>query len=86
MIFSVLIVNLLVSVSACMALPDSEEIRNHISQMQYTPKEEELTPDTLVMDVTSISPSSITREEAEEDIDHLFYLLENGYSGYVSDG
>jgi len=66
----------------CSALPDNNEIVNYISHIQYVPFEEDLTPEVLVMESNPIKPTHLTMEEAEKDVERLFYLLKNGYSGY----
>lgn len=59
-----------------------EEVECMVSQMQYIPSEETLPFDALEMKMNFNKPLFITRSDAREDVERLFYLLENGYAGY----
>ena len=50
--------------------------------LQYVPDEEELPYEALVMEPDPNMPPFISVEKAAEDVERLFYLLNNGYSGY----
>jgi len=60
----------------------SEQVKYTVSQMQYTPSKEELPYNILEMDMRFIQPWFMTPNDAKEDVERLFYLLENGYAGY----
>jgi len=62
------------------ALP--EEVEDTVSLMQHVPDEEGLPYEALEMELEPKKPPYISREKAVEDIERLFYLLKNGYSGY----
>ncbi len=57
------------------------EAREFVEGMQYLP-EDELPPEEMAMEVNARARSSVSREEAAEDVDYLFYLLSHGYCGY----
>ena len=59
-----------------------EEVEDAVSRLQYVPGEEALPYDALEMELDPRMPPFISAEEAAEDVERLFYLLENGYSGY----
>jgi hypothetical protein len=59
-----------------------EEVEDVVSEMQHEAGEEELPFDALEMDVKSREPLFLTGKAARDDVERLFYLLENGYSGY----
>ena len=50
--------------------------------MQHEASEEELPFDALEMDVKFREPLFLTPKAARDDVERLFYLLENGYYGY----
>ncbi|MFQ5820471.1 MAG: S41 family peptidase [Candidatus Heimdallarchaeota archaeon] len=54
----------------------------YITQLQYIPENDELPKETLRMEIDPKPPSSISAEEAAEDVEHLFYLFSHGYCGY----
>lgn len=60
----------------------SEEATGYIRNIQHTAQGEELPRDILAMDVKAKSPLRISRENAVEDVERLFYLLEYGWCGY----
>jgi hypothetical protein len=60
----------------------SEEALQFIAKIQYIPEDEELPKDVLGIQVDAKSPSHISREEAAEDVEYLFYLFSHGYCGY----
>ena len=59
-----------------------EEVEEAVSRIQYVPDEEELPIEALETDPDPRMPPFISKEKAAEDVERLFYLLENGYSGY----
>jgi hypothetical protein len=59
-----------------------EEVEDAVSRLQYVPVEEELTYNELEMELDPKKPPFISAEKAAEDVERLFYLLKNGYSGY----
>jgi len=59
-----------------------EEVEDAVSRLQYVPDEEELLYEALKMEPDPRKPPFISAEKAAEDVERLFYLLENGYSGY----
>ena len=59
-----------------------EEVEDAVSRIQYLPGEEELPFQELEMEPDPRMPPFISAEKAAEDVARLFYLLENGYSGY----
>jgi len=59
-----------------------EEALEFIAQMQYIPEDDELSTESLGVDVDAKSPSHVSREEAAEDVEYLFYLFSHGYCGY----
>jgi len=59
-----------------------EEVEDAVSQLQYVPDEEELPYEALEMEPDPRKPPFISTEKAAEDVERLFYLLNNGYSGY----
>jgi hypothetical protein len=59
-----------------------EEVVDAVSRLQYLPGEEELPFEALEMEMDPRMPPFISAERATEDVERLFYLLENGYSGY----
>jgi hypothetical protein len=59
-----------------------EEVEDAVSQLQYVPLEEELPYNELEMELDPKKPPFVSVEEAAEDVERLFYLLNNGYSGY----
>ena len=59
-----------------------EEVEDAVSRLQYVPDEEELPYEALEMEPDPRKPPFISAEEAAEDVERLFYLLNNGYSGY----
>ena len=69
-----------------MSLPFSrvsrEDALEVIAQIQYIPVDEELPIEALGIQVDAKSPSHISREEAAEDVEYLFYLFSHGYCGY----
>ncbi len=60
----------------------AEEVEDAVSRLQYVPDEEELPYEALEMESDPRMPPFISAEKAGEDVERLFYLLENGYSGY----
>lgn len=59
-----------------------EEVEDTVSQLQYVPDEEGLPYKALEMELNPRRPVFISTEKAAEDVERLFYLLNNGYSGY----
>jgi len=59
-----------------------EEVEDAVSRIQYVPDEEDLPFEALEMEPDPKIPPFISTEKAAEDVERLFYLLENGYSGY----
>ncbi len=59
-----------------------EEVEDAVSRMQHVPDEEGLPYEALEMELEPKKPPYISGEKAAEDIERLFYLLKNGYSGY----
>jgi len=59
-----------------------EEVEDAVSRIQYVPDEEELPFEALEIEPDPRIPPFISTEKAAEDVERLFYLLENGYSGY----
>lgn len=59
-----------------------EEVEDAVSRIQYIPDEEELPYEALETEPDPRMPPFISTEKAAEDVERLFYLLENGYSGY----
>jgi len=59
-----------------------EEVEDTVSQLQYVPDEEGLPYKALEMELNPRKPAFISTEKAAEDVERLFYLLNNGYSGY----
>ncbi|MBU7032765.1 MAG: hypothetical protein HXS53_09560 [Theionarchaea archaeon] len=60
----------------------AREIREYIARFQFIPQTEELTNEDLAFDVHATDHKDVTREEAREDVEYLFYLISQGYSGY----
>ncbi len=54
----------------------------YIIQLQYIPEDNELPKEALRMEIDPKPPSSISAEEAAEDVEYLFYLFSHGYCGY----
>ena len=54
----------------------------YITQLQYIPEDDELPKEALRMEIDPKPPSSISAEEAVEDVEYLFYLFSHGYCGY----
>ena len=59
-----------------------EEVEDAVSRLQYVPDEEELPYEALEMESDPRKPPFISAEKAAEDVERLFYLFNNGYSGY----
>jgi hypothetical protein len=59
-----------------------EEVRDAVTRIQYIPGEEGLHFEELEMEPDPKKPPHVSSEKAAEDVERLFYLLENGYSGY----
>jgi hypothetical protein len=59
-----------------------EEVIDAVSRLQHVPDEEELPIGALEMELDPRMPPFVSKAEAAEDVERLFYLLENGYSGY----
>jgi hypothetical protein len=59
-----------------------EEVEDIVSRLQHVPGEEELPFEELEMELDPRMPPFISAGKAEEDVERLFYLLNNGYSGY----
>jgi len=59
-----------------------EDVEDAVSRLQYVPVEEELPYEELEMEPDPKKPPFVSAEEAAEDVERLFYLLNNGYSGY----
>ena len=57
-------------------------VENTVSEMQHEAGEEELPFDALLADKGYREPLFITAGAARDDVERLFYLLENGYAGY----
>ncbi|MBU7016174.1 MAG: hypothetical protein HXS44_01600 [Theionarchaea archaeon] len=60
----------------------SEEALQFIAEIQHIPDDEELPQDVLGVHVDAKPPSRVSREEAAEDVEYLFYLFSHGYCGY----
>jgi len=60
-----------------------EEVEDAVSRLQYVPVEEEIPFEELEMEPDPRMPPFVSAEEAAEDVERLFYLLKNGYSGYA---
>jgi len=59
-----------------------KEADEYLSQIQYIPDDEEVPMEALAIDIGSDPPDYITRDQAIEDVEYLFYLLSHGYCGY----
>lgn len=59
-----------------------EEAQKFLTQIQYIPGDDELPKDALQMEIDPKVPFRISREEASEDTEYLFYLFSHGYCGY----
>jgi hypothetical protein len=59
-----------------------EEVRAAVTRIQHIPGDEGLRFEELEMELDPRMPPFVSAEEAAEDVERLFYLLENGYSGY----
>jgi hypothetical protein len=59
-----------------------EEVRAAVTRIQYIPGDEGLRFEELEMELDPKMPPFVSADEAAEDVERLFYLLENGYSGY----
>jgi len=59
-----------------------EEVRATVSRLQYVPDDEKLPYETLEMEPDPRKPPFVSAEKAAEDVERLFYLFNNGYSGY----
>jgi len=59
-----------------------EEVRDAVTQIQFIPDEEGLHFEELEMESDPKKPPFVSAEKAAEDVERLFYLLENGYAGY----
>ena len=59
-----------------------EEVRDTVSRLQYVPDDEKLPYEALEMEPDPRKPPFISAEKAAEDVERLFYLFNNGYSGY----
>jgi hypothetical protein len=59
-----------------------EEVKDAVSRIQYVPGDEGLPFEELEMELDPRIPPFVSAEKAAEDVERLFYLLENGYSGY----
>ncbi|MBU7032605.1 MAG: hypothetical protein HXS53_08740 [Theionarchaea archaeon] len=64
------------------SVKSAREIREYIAQFQFIPQTEELTNEDLAFDVHATDYKDVTRDEAREDVEYLFYLISHGYSGY----
>jgi len=60
----------------------TEEIHEFINKLQFVPGGEELSIEALSMELDPKTPTTLSAEEAVEDMERLFYLLSYGYSGY----
>lgn len=58
------------------------EAKEDMVHFMVVPEDENLPREALVADFHSEPPEHISAHEAKEDIEHLFYLLSHGYSGY----
>jgi len=58
-------------------------LRQTVSQLQYKWEDAELPLQELTLDVRAKFPTWISVEEAEEDVERLFYLFSHSYSGYA---
>lgn len=58
------------------------EVEDFVSRIQYDVGAEELSFDALEVDGKFREPMFLTGGAAREDVERLFYILENGYSGY----
>lgn len=62
-----------------------EQVQHYIASYQFTPDDEELSADELAIDFhpdTYGYTPVISSEDAEKDVERLFYLLSHGYCGY----
>jgi hypothetical protein len=59
-----------------------EEVRDTVSWLQYVPDDEKLPYEAMEMEPDPRKPPFISAEKAAEDVERLFYLFNNGYSGY----
>jgi hypothetical protein len=59
-----------------------EEVRATVSKLQYVPDDEKLPYEALEMEPDPRKPPFVSAEKAAEDVERLFYLFNNGYSGY----
>ena len=59
-----------------------EEVRATVSRLQYVPDDEKLPYEALEMEPDPRKPPFVSTEKAAEDVERLFYLFNNGYSGY----
>jgi hypothetical protein len=57
-------------------------VEHTVSEMQHDPGEEEILFDALKIEMRFREPLFLTKKAAKDDVERLFYLLENGYAGY----
>ena len=55
--------------------------QKYIGKFQFVPDDEELPEDELSIELNA-KTDQISKQEAREDVEYLFYLLSHGYSGY----
>jgi hypothetical protein len=60
-----------------------EGVRDYVDQLLFEWDDEELPLADLTMDVEARSCWRISAQQAEEDVERLFYLFSHGYSGYA---
>ena len=60
-----------------------EGVRDYVDQLRFEWDDEELPLADLTMDVGARARWRISAQQAEEDVERLFYLFSHGYSGYA---
>ena len=60
-----------------------EKIHEYVEQLRFSWDDQELPLAELTMDVGANRRRSISSQQAQEDVERLFYLFSHGYSGYA---
>ena len=74
---------LLLSGTGLASEPADDDVEKRLLELRRTWQDEELPLEALTIDPDRKRPRSVSREEAAEDVERLFYLLSHGWSGYA---
>jgi len=78
-----LVLVFLLSASAPAAEPAPGDVAKRLDELRHSWQDEELPVPALALDPDQGPAGSISRAQAVEDVERLFYLLSHGYSGYA---